>query len=77
MFSTEDRSCRDGTVHQMPPAISLYNETMGGIALEDQLMKEHHLNLMSVKMWKKMLLSFLVTATDRYSLESVTVLFVL
>ena len=42
---------------------------MGGVDLGDQLMQEYHPNLMSVKMWKKMLLSFLVTATDRYLLE--------
>ena len=77
VFSTEDRSCWDGTVHQMPRAISLYNETMGGVHLGDQPMQEYHPNLMSVKMWKKVLLSFLMTATDRYLLESVTVLFVL
>ena len=64
-------------MHQMPRAISLYNEPMGGVDLEDQLMQEYHPNLMSVKMWKKMLLSFLVATTDRYLLESVTVLFVL
>ena len=64
-------------MHQMPSAVSLYNETMGGVVLRDQLMQEYHPNLMSVKMWKKMLLSFLVTTTDRYLLESVTVLFVL
>ena len=50
---------------------------MGGVDLGDQLMQDYHPNLMSVTMWKKMLLSFLVTATDRYFLESVTVLFVL
>ena len=64
-------------MHQMFRAISLYNETMGGVDLGDQLMQEYHPNLMPVKMWKKMLLSFLVTATDRYLLESVTILFVL
>ena len=51
---------------QIPQAIHLYNHSMGGVDLGDQLLQEYSPNLRSVKLWKKMLINFLVTTTGDF-----------
>jgi len=56
---------RDGSRKQIPGVVLLYNNTMGGVDLGDQLLQEYHPNMRSIKMWKKLLMNFLVTATGK------------
>lgn len=49
----------------MPLAVSLYNQTMGGVDLGDQLIQEYSPDMRQLKMWKRILWNGLTTAAGK------------
>lgn len=51
-----------GQENEVPQVVSLYNRTMGGVDLGDQLISEYTSDIRSLKMWKEVLINLLATA---------------
>lgn len=62
---TEQHTQRDGTEKAVPLAVSLYNQTMGGVDLDDQLTQEYSPDKRQLKMWKRIIWNGLTTAAGK------------
>jgi len=51
-----------GKVVKAPLVVHKYNQTMGGVDLGDQLISQYDQQFRSVKLWKKILFNFFMTA---------------
>lgn len=58
----ENHANSRGQENEVPHVVSLYNRTMGGVDLGDQLISEYTPDIRSLKMWKKVLINLLATA---------------
>ncbi|VDI33309.1 Hypothetical predicted protein [Mytilus galloprovincialis] len=61
----ENHANSRGQESEVPHVVSLYNRTMGGVDLGDQLISEYTPDIRSLKMWKKVLINLLATAEER------------
>jgi hypothetical protein len=61
----EDHHNSKGRVVRTPQVAKLYNETMGGVDLGDQLLALYEPTFRSEKLWKKILFNLLSTAAGK------------
>jgi hypothetical protein len=59
-----------GKVVKAPLVVHKYNQTMGGVDLGDQLISQYDHQFRSVKLWKKILFNFFMTAAGIVRLTS-------
>lgn len=49
-----------------PETVHRYNYNMGGVDVGDQMLLRYEPNMKSMKMWRKMLIHLIMTATGTY-----------
>lgn len=64
-----ERSNSKGKRTRAPEIVHRYNDTMGAVDLGDQLIAAYEPHFRSLKLWKKILIHLLVTATGTSKLH--------
>ena len=61
---------RHGRIENKPHIVQDYNKYMGGVDLCDMLLKKYSPGIRARKMWKKLLMNFLLRITGKYFMNS-------